>query len=107
MMIATDLRPAGLALKPATLVTIRGEQFALCRPHDPRLVPPGATVTTPPADKRWGWELVDIETGTVVGSGPTKAEAIAYVERRLGGLNPGSLERAREEVLARQYWGLQ
>ena len=105
MMVATDCNPSNLALKPATLVTIRGEQFALCRPHDPATVPHDAKVFTPAPWKRLGWELIDIETGTRVGSGPTKAEAIAYVERRLAGLNPGSLERAREEVLSRQ-WGL-
>lgn len=103
--VAVHVTPRGVAVMPCTYVTVAGERFALCRP--PLSTTPGlgdGTHLEPPPD-RTGWEVVDVETGQYIAFGPTKAETILTAERRLAGLNPGSLQRERERVLVKQ-WGL-
>lgn len=103
--VALHIHPAGVAVVPCTYVTVAGEKFALCRP--PLTSTPGlgdGTHVNPPTD-RTTWDLIDPETGEYIAVGRTKAETLLTAERRLAGLNPGSLQRAREGVLVRQ-WGL-
>ena len=86
--IAVESEPGAVRPCPCRYVTLDGETFALHRAVDGR-----------------GWTISDIETGVHLAHGSTQAEAQRETLRRLRALNLGSLQRAREGALLRQ-WGL-
>lgn len=101
--IALSIHPQGIAVVPCTYVTLAGEQFALCRPPLPVDGIGAGLHLSPAIDPKW-WEVVDPETGEFIAVGQTKRAALDHAALKLAGLNPGSLQRARERVLLQQ-WG--